>query len=242
MTTIAPSVETTSRALDPRRDALRDLRTVAPGVIPFGMFLGVTITVTGTGALAGLLGAAAVYAGSAQLATISVLHLGSGLLAAVAAGVVVNARILLYGAALEPWFRSQPRWFRLLGVQFVLDQTYLSAVERPEYRDSAVFRRYWLWMGLSLLGVWLAAVGTGVALGPLAPDMPHLILVGTAMFVGMLVPRLVNRASCVAAAAAAVAALGASHVAPTAAILAGAAAGVLAAVLVSRRDAGEASS
>ena len=240
MTAISPSIET-SWTLDPRRDALRDLRAVAPGVIPFGMFLGMTITITGSGAFAGLFGAAAVYAGSAQLATISVLHLGSGLLTAVAAGVVVNARILLYGAALEPWFRSQPRWFRLLGVQFVLDQTYLATVERPGYRNSALFRRYWLWIGLSLLGVWLAAVGTGIALGPLVPDMPHLVLVGTALFTAMLVPRLVSRPSCLAAAAATLAALVTSQVAPTAAILAGAATGVLAAVLVSPKDGRDAS-
>jgi predicted branched-subunit amino acid permease len=219
----------------PRRDALRDLRTVSPGLIPFGMFLGVTVSVTGTGALAGLTGAAAVYGGSAQLATTTVLHVGSGLLTAVAAGVVVNARILLYGAALEPWFRGHPRWFRLLGPQLVIDQTYLSTVERPGYRHSAEFRRYWLWLGLSLLVTWITAVGSGIALAPLLPDLPHLVLVGTALFVAMLVPRLVSLPSWVAALTAAVAALAVTQVAPHLAILAGAAAGMLAAVAVSSR-------
>jgi len=218
----------------PRRDALRDLRTVAPGVIPFGMFLGMTVTITGTGIFAGLLGAPVVYAGSAQLTTITMLHLGSGLLTAVAAGAALNARFLLYGAALEPWFRDQPRWFRLLGPQFVLDQTYVSAAARPVYAEEggrSDFRSYWLWLATSLLAVWSGAVSAGIVLAPLLPDVPHLVLVGTAMFVALLVPRLVSRTSCVAALAAAVTALLVEQAAPDVAILAGAAAGVVAAIL-----------
>ena len=210
---------------------------MAPGVIPFGMFLGLTVSITGTGVFAGLLGAPVVYAGSAQLTTITVLDLGSGLLTAIAAGLTVNARFLLYGAALEPWFRGQPRWFRLLGSQFVLDQTYLSVAERPTYGEEEArsdFRRYWLWLALTLLAVWTAALGTGIVLAPWLPDAPHLILVGTAMFVAMLVPRLVSRTSWVAAVAAAGTALLVAQVAADVAVLAGAAAGVVAAVLVTR--------
>lgn len=234
MTTTAVGTPTTTTR-QPRRDAIADLRTMAPGVVPFGVVLGVATSVTGTWWVAGLSGAALVYGGSAQLATTTVLHLGANLLVAVAAGVVVNARLLLYGAALEPWFRSHPRWFRLLGAQFVLDQTYLAAVERPGYRDSADFRRYWLWLALSLLGVWLVAVGSGIALAPLMPEMPHLVLVGAALFVGMLVPRLVDFDSWVAALAAAVTALVTLHVVPNLAILAGALVGVGAATGVAAR-------
>ena len=231
--TVAHRADARGRTHDPRRDALRDIRRVSPGVVPFGVFLGVTVTATGTGAFAGLFGAALVYGGSAQLATISVLHLGAGLLGAVAAGVIVNARIMLYGAALEPWFRGQPRWFRLVGPQFVLDQTYLSTVERSAYRhDGALFRRYWLWLALSLLGVWTTAVAAGIALAPLVPHMPHLVLVGTGLFIALLVPRLASLQNCVAALTATAAALLVAQVAPQAAILAGAAAGVAAASFV----------
>ena len=64
----------------------------------------------------------------------------------------------------------------------------------------------------------------------------HLVLVGTAMFIAMLVPKLVNRASWVAAAASAGTAVLVAQVAPNIAILAGAAAGMLAAVVVDRRE------
>ena len=65
--------------------------------------------------------------------------------------------------------------------------------------------------------------------------MPHLILVGTALFLAMLVPRLVSLPSCVAALAAAVTALLVAQVAPQVAILVGALAGVAAASLVRTR-------
>ena len=106
--------------------------------MPFGLFLGVTLSAYGEHPLAVLAGAALVYGGSAQLATSTVLHAGAGLLAAVLAGVVVSARMLLYGAALADRFADQPRWFRWLGPATLLDQTYLSALNRPGYRVSPV--------------------------------------------------------------------------------------------------------
>jgi hypothetical protein len=118
-----------------------------------------------------------------------VLHLGSGVLAAVGAGALVNARVLLYGAALEPWFRGHRLWFRLLGPQFILDQTYLAAIGRMAYRADE-FRRYWGWLGTLLLLVWTGSVVLGLLAGPLLPPLPHLALVGTALFVAMLVPEL----------------------------------------------------
>lgn len=215
-----------------RRAALRDVLAVSPGIVPFGVMLGVTVVSTGTGGFAGFLGAGLVFGGSAQLTTISVLHLGAGLVAAVLSGIVVNARILLYGAALEPRFRHQPLWFRLLGPQFIQDQTYLSASARDF--GPAEFRRYWAWLGGVLLTVWTGSVASGILAAPLLPPLPHLGLVGAALFVAMLVPRLVDRTTVVAAAVAAGAALGVVQLLPNLGILGGTAAGVLAAMLTRR--------
>ncbi len=215
------------------RDAWRDVRDVSAGVVPFGLFLGVTLSAYGEHPLAVLTGAAMVYGGSAQLATSTVLHAGAGLLAAVLAGVVVSARMLLYGAALADRFADQPRWFRWLGPATLLDQTYLSALDRPDYR-SAQFRRYWGWLSLDLLVVWLAAVAIGVAAGPLLPDLPHLILIGTAMFLAMLVPRLVDLPTLTAAVVGAFASATTLLVLPSVAVLTGTLAGVTAGMLARR--------
>ncbi|RYP85363.1 hypothetical protein EKO23_12840 [Nocardioides guangzhouensis] len=216
-----------------RRRARADVLAVAPGVMPFGLVLGVTVVALGGSRAAALFGAAAVYGGSAQLTTTTVLHLGSGFLAAVAAGVVVNARVMLYGAALEPMFRHQPRWFRLLGPQFLLDQTYLAATRR-EASGPAEFRRYWGWLGTYLLLAWLVAVAVGLALGPLLPPLPHLGLVGVALFVAMLVPRLVSRTVLLVAGTSGAVAIAVAHLVPEVSILSGCAAGVLAGIVADR--------
>jgi predicted branched-subunit amino acid permease len=214
--------------------AAKDIAAVAPGVVPFGLMLGVTVASLHAGSAAAVLGAALVFGGSAQLTTVTVLHLGAGLAAAVLSGLVVNARIMLYGAALEPWFRDQPLWFRLLAPHFIQDQTYLSTIGRTGLRGPA-FRRYWTWLGLLLLVVWTGSVVAGLCLGPVLPPLPHLALVGTALFVAMLVPKLVDRTSLVAAVTAAAAALGVVSVLPELGILGGTAAGVVAALVVEGR-------
>ena len=218
-----------------RRAALRDILAVSPGVIPFGVMLGITVVTTGTGAVAGLVGAVLVYGGSAQLTAITVLHTGAGLLAAVLSGALVNARVLLYSAALEPRFRDHPLWFRLAAPAFIQDQTYLSAIGREQICGPE-FRRYWAWLGGSLLVVWTSAVALGCAAGPLLPPLPHLGLVGTALFVAMLVPRLLTREAALAAGVSLATAFVAARLVPELGILTGAAAGVLAATLAGRRS------
>jgi predicted branched-subunit amino acid permease len=218
------------------RLAAADIGALSPGVIAFGLMLGVTVVTLHEGRAGAVLGAALVFGGSAQLTTVTVLHLGSGIAAAVLSGAVVNARILLYGAALEPWFRDQPRWFRLLAPHFIQDQTYLSTIERPDLRGRE-FRRYWTWAGLTLLVVWTGSVVAGLALGPILPPLPHLALVGTALFVAMLVPKLVDAGAVTAALVAGGSALVVARIVPELGILGGTAAGVLAALVVAaRRD------
>jgi len=224
----------TSGAASPRSDALRDMVTVAPGLQPFGIALGIVIASSAMGDGAGLLGAPLVYGGSAQLTATTMFQHGAGLLAMVGSAVTVNARLLLYSASLAPRFTAQPTWFRLAAAHFIIDQTYLSALGRPGH-DGRRFRTYWLWLGLGVMAVWSAAVGIGVLVGPQLPSLPHLALAGTALFVGMLIPRIRDRPSLAAAITAGAVAPLAAHVVPTAGIVAGTAAGMVAG-LAARRE------
>jgi len=206
---------------------------MAAAVVPFGVVVGVTSSSVGVAPLASLVGAAAVYGGSAQLTATTSVALGGGVGSAVIAGLVVSARLLLYGAALEPWFRDQPRWFRWLAPQFIVDQTYLATVDRGAM-PPAWFRRYWLAAGSLLLAVWVVAVASGTLLGPVLPPMRHIGLVGVALFTCLLVPRLVDRPAVVAAAAAGLTSLVGTWLLPGQGVLCGAAAGVVAGVLAEK--------
>jgi len=214
--------------------ALRDAFTVAPGMVPFGAVLGVTVAVVGADRVAGLVGAVAVYGGSAQLSAVTLLDKGIPVVAAVLTAAVVNLRLLLYSAALGGRFRRQPRPFRWLAPHFMIDQTYLMAAAREDLDDHA-FRRYWVARRLCPRRVDLRDYRRHPGRSSTA-DLPHLALVGTTLFIGMLVPRLVSRPAVVAAAVGGLAALTVSQVAPALGIIAGATSGVLAAQVLGGRD------
>ncbi len=217
----------------PRALALRDSASVALALVSFGATLGVTISVLRFGTVPGLVGAAVVYGGSAQLTAVSLISQGTGVLGAVVPAAVVNSRFLMYSAAISPRFRGQPAWFRWLAPHFLIDQSYLLSNARPELGPRA-FRSYWLWLGASILAIWSSSIAAGILTGPVLPSMPHLGFVSTAMFLGMLAPRLTNRPAVAAALAGGLVAAVAGLVRPELGIVAGALAGVMAGKAVRR--------
>jgi predicted branched-subunit amino acid permease len=70
--------------------------------------------------------------------------------------------------------------------------------------------------------------------GPVLPTMPHLGFVGTAMFLGMLAPRLTNRPAVAAAVAGGLVAAAVGVVRPELGIVCGAVAGVMAGMAAQR--------
>jgi predicted branched-subunit amino acid permease len=218
----------------PARLGMSDGLSLTPSLAPFGVTLGVAIATLGFDKLAGVLGAGAVYAGSAQLTAVTLFHTGMGLAGLVASAAIVNARLLLYSAALSPAFDRQPRWFRTIAPHFIIDQTYLMATTRCDL-DPRDFRRYWLALGSCVLAAWTAAVTLGVVVGPALPELPHLIFVGTVMFLGMLVPRLCDKPSIAAAVVGCLVAAVVSLALPALGIVAGAVAGVVAGIALSDR-------
>jgi predicted branched-subunit amino acid permease len=214
--------------------AFRDALSVMSGIAAFGLTLGVTISSAGSDRVAGLIGTVIVFGGSAQLTAVTLLSKGIALPAAVVTAAVVNLRLVLYSAALGDRFRQQPRWFRLFAPQFIIDQTYVLATSRAGLAG-AEFRRYWWWMGGAVLLCWSGSVAAGLALAPAMPDLPHLGLVATALFLGLLVGRLTSTPAVVAAVVGGTVAAAVSVVLPAVGIVAGAIAGVAAAMAVSRR-------
>ena len=219
----------TDVAAPPWRMAAADLSVVSSGMIAFGLVLGITIHAYGRDAAAGIIGAASVYGGSAQLTTVTLLAQHSTLAFAVLSGAVVNLRLLLYSAAMGDRFAGQPRLFRWLAPHLMIDQTFMLAEGRRELTGRS-FRHYWLWLGGFVLLVWCSAVAAGELLAPVLPSMPHLGLVCTAMFLGLLLPRLVTRPAATAALVGAVAAALVSQLLPELGIVAGAVCGVAAAM------------
>src|SRR3970040_563463 len=114
-----------------RRGVIDALPLFVPAV-PFGLVIGLAIADSGMNPLVGWSSSWVVFAGAAQLTLITLLGSGAGLVAAVGTALVLNARHLMYSAALAPTFQRQPPWFRRLGPYLLIDQVFALMAVRPE--------------------------------------------------------------------------------------------------------------
>jgi len=83
-------------------------QTLAPAILFFGMAFGVLASDAKLSGLEALLMSLFVYSGSAQLAVLQGWTSDPQVAAATAAILIMNARYLLYGAALQPWLGALP--------------------------------------------------------------------------------------------------------------------------------------
>jgi 4-azaleucine resistance transporter AzlC len=211
-----------------RRSFLAGMRDFVPlllGALPFGLVLGVTVAASSLPSLAGWSSSWLIFGGSAQLASITLLAAGSPVVPSVTAALVVNARHLMYSAAMVPRFRDQPRWFRWVGPYFLIDQVFALVSVRDDPPDS--WRWYYLGAGILAWTMWLAAVATGILVGATLPSGLSLEFAIPLLFIGLFVPTLVRRPA-VLAVLVAVAVTAALHRLPNrSGMLVGALAGML---------------
>jgi predicted branched-subunit amino acid permease len=233
VTPVAVHVRTTGGILD--RDAARDILPFVVSLLPFAAVIGVTIGQSDTVPVwAALLAGPLMYAGSAQLAAITLLQGGAGVITVLMTVMIINARLSLYGALVEPHFRSQPGWFRWLAPHFLVDQTYMIATARADLSSPRRFRRYWATAGILLGVAWTGAMTVATLLGPIIPLDSPLTYAATSVYVGLLVPQLRERIARRPAFIAAVVALIAAPLPHGLGLLAGVAAGIAPTLLTSR--------
>jgi predicted branched-subunit amino acid permease len=195
--------------------AVSDTLPVMAALAPFALLIGVTIGSFGGNRAAGLSGAPLLYAGSAHLSAISLLGHGAPALTVVGTIALINARFLVYSAALAPYFADQPRWFRWLAPHFIVDQAYGLVLRRNDLDDPVRFRRYWFTVSAVILVGWTSAMSIGVLLGPAVPDVAATTMLPISAFLMLLGPKLASWPAVIAAATAAAVTLGAPAPGPT---------------------------
>ena len=137
--------------------------------LPFGgvgfllsMSFGVVAVQTGLSPLQAFAMSALVHAGSAQFAVLSVIGAGGGLVPAVAAGGMMNARFLAMGIALAPSLPGPPG-VRALQGQAIVDPSWAMAsngdgtFDRWQLIGSTV-PQYVCWLSGTLVGVYAGDV------------------------------------------------------------------------------------
>jgi 4-azaleucine resistance transporter AzlC len=154
--------------------------------IPFALVVALAITESGIGNLIGWSSAPIIFAGAAQLTLITLLGTGTAVVAAVSAALVINARHMMYSAALAPTFQKQPKWFRWLGPYALLDQTFALVILRKD-DDPKDFRTYYLAASATFIIFWNITVALGLMVGPVVPESWQLEFAVPVMFVGIVV-------------------------------------------------------
>jgi predicted branched-subunit amino acid permease len=130
------------------------------------------------------------FAGSAQVATVSILGTGGGLAAAVVAALLLNARYGAISVAVGSRFGGS-LWRRLVESQLIVDESWAVSV-RP---DGQVARRVLVGAGATLWIFWTAGTVAGAAAGGALGDPNRLGLDGAfpALFLALLAPQLRGR-------------------------------------------------
>jgi 4-azaleucine resistance transporter AzlC len=177
----------------------RVILPLLPAAAAFGLSFGVLARSAGMGRLAPIAMSATTFAGSAQVATVSVLGAGGTIVAAVTAALLLNARYGAISVSVGPAFAGG-FWRRLLESQLIVDESWAVAV-RP---DGRVDRRTVVGAGAVLWLGWVAgtAVGSFVSVGN--PNTLGLDGAFPALFLALLVRQLLDRLSVAVALAGAV--------------------------------------
>lgn len=200
-----PTPAGTSRRVD-RRTFLAGVRAILPlaiGVFPFGLVYGVTVAESTMDDLVGLAASFIVLAGAAQLAITDLLDQGAPWFVIVGTALVINARFLMYSAALAPSFREYPKRWRIPLAHFVTDQSTVTSLLFDEReRDPRLRLSYYLGVATCFSLAWWMGTAFGLLIGATIPAELHVGFAVPLMFIALAVPSVRDQASVVAAAVA----------------------------------------
>jgi 4-azaleucine resistance transporter AzlC len=184
-----------------------------------------------------------VFGGAAQFAAVGYVASGLAWPGVIVLTALLNARHLLYSAALAPWLAGVPRIRRALMAHLLTDESFALSIAHFERLGRPDERGYWIAAILSTFIPWNLATLAGVTIGGQIPDPSRfgLDVVFPAAMIGLGVGLITGRRELVAALAGAIIGVGVSLVAgPGVGVVAGGIFGPMLGMAVPRRAAEEA--
>jgi predicted branched-subunit amino acid permease len=142
-----------------------------------------------------------VFAGAAQFAAVGYVASGLAWPAIILLTALLNARHLLYSAALSPWLRDVPFTRRAGMAQVLTDEAFALSISHFRRIGRADERGYWIGAIGSTWIPWNVATLAGVLLGAQIPDPARLGIdvIFPAAMVGLSVGLITGRRELVAA-------------------------------------------
>ncbi|MFB8007703.1 AzlC family ABC transporter permease [Nocardia sp. NPDC056000] len=191
------------RTLD--RGVLTGIAAICLAVAMIGVSYGATAVTAGFPTWLPMLLSVAVVAGGSEFVFLGILTAGGSLIAAVLAGLLVNARHVPYGLSVPDVVGTG--WRRLVGTHVMNDESVAMALAQPDRTRRRA--AYWL-CGLAVLAAWPLGAAVGAMLGSVVPN-PNafgLDAVFPAVLITLVLPALRDRLTRTAAlAGAAIAAI-----------------------------------
>ena len=153
--------------------AMRDAASPMIAVAIWGFVTGIAIIKSGLSELQAGLMTFFVYAGSAQLTALPLIESGAPLWLIMAAAMVVNIRFIIFGAALQPYFRHWRLWRRVLLGYLMIDIAFVLFMARfGSGNKGSSSKHLWYYLGLIIPNwiVWQLSSFSGIYFGGLIPD------------------------------------------------------------------------
>lgn len=206
-----------------RRRIVVDAVGVTLSVSAFALVYGLATRTAGFSLVDAMAMSTLVLAGASQFAAVGLIAAGAAWPAIVLLTFLLNARHLLYSAALAPWFRGRPLVERVAAAHVLTDETFALAL--THFRRLGRFDGPGYWLASAFVVIpWIAATAVGYLGGQVIPDPARLGLdiVFPAAMGGLAVGLVTGRREVVAALAGLLIGVGVALVAqPSVGVVAG---------------------
>jgi len=155
---------------DSRRRLLMDSLGIIASASGFGLVYGLSARAAGFSPLEASAMSLIVFAGASQFVAVGYVLGGFSWLAIVLLTAFLNARHLLYAAALAPFLADQPRPLRAAMAHVLTDEAFALAIAHFRRIGRADVRGYWMGAIISTFIPWNLATIVGVTVGGSIPD------------------------------------------------------------------------
>ena len=184
-----------------RRRLATDALGIAVSAIGFGFVYGLSAREAGFSVIEAMAMSTIVFAGAAQFAAVGYVASGLAWPGIILLTALLNARHLLYSAALAPWLRASPFSHRVAMSHLLTDEAFALAISHFRRIGRADERGYWFGAFIATFIPWNLATLAGVALGGQIADPARLGIdvIFPAAMVGLAVGLITGRRELVAA-------------------------------------------
>jgi 4-azaleucine resistance transporter AzlC len=240
-----PALTDTLEVQASRRRLLADSAGIAVSVAGFGFVFGLSAREAGFSPVEAMAMSTIVFAGASQFAAVGYVASGLAWPGIILLTALLNARHLLYSAALRPWLRDVQLPRRAVMAHLLTDEAFALSISHFRRIGRTDERGYWIGAIVATFIPWNLATLGGVVLGAQIPEPGRLGIdvIFPAAMIGLAVGLITGRRELVAAIVGAGIAVTVALVSsPSIGIVAGGIIGPLVALLVPKGFAAESGS